>query len=80
MTDPRDRFIQIENEIRQQLLQMIAFAQPYARSRGHFNDYEDLRAWIRLAKHCIERAELLADHKLPPCSREGAGPGSQTGC
>jgi hypothetical protein len=65
MTD-RTRYAPIENEIRQQLLQAISYAQPYARSSGGFVDWDDLRAAIRLVKHAIERAELLADHKLPP--------------
>jgi hypothetical protein len=65
MTD-RDRYIPVENEIREQLSQVLSIVQPYARSRGHFNDYTDLRTAIRLAQHALERAQLLADHRLPP--------------
>jgi hypothetical protein len=67
MTD-RSHYAPIENEIRQQMGMAIAVMQPYARSAGHFNDWEDLRHAIRLAKQYVERAELLADHKLPPTS------------
>jgi hypothetical protein len=65
MTD-RTRYAPIEDEIREQLSQMITIARPYAQSRGGFNDWNDLRTAIRMAMHACERAQLLADHKLPP--------------
>jgi hypothetical protein len=61
-----DRYAAIEAEIREQLLRAILIARPYAQSRGHFHDYTDLRSAIALALHALERAQLLADHKLPP--------------
>jgi hypothetical protein len=62
----RDRYTAVENEIREQLTRTILVIQPYARSQGHFNDYADLRAAIALAMTTLERAELLANHRLPP--------------
>jgi hypothetical protein len=65
MTD-RSRYAQLENDIRQQMGLVIQVLQPYARSSGPFNDWDDLRVAIKLARQYIERAELLADHRLPP--------------
>jgi hypothetical protein len=65
MTD-RSRYAQVENEIRHQMSLVISVLQPYARSRGGFVDWDDLRAAIRTAAHGLERAQLAADHKLPP--------------
>jgi hypothetical protein len=65
MTD-RSRYAPIENEIREQLNQVLAIVQPYARSHGGFVNWNDLREAIRLAMHAMERAQLLADHRLPP--------------
>jgi hypothetical protein len=62
----RSRYAQVENDIRQQMGLVIQVLQPYARSSGQFNDWDDLRVAIRLARQYVERAELLADHKLPP--------------
>jgi hypothetical protein len=65
MTD-RDRYAPIEAEIHEQLSRCLEIVRPYARSRGRLNDYRDLRTAISLAIHALERAQLLADHKLPP--------------
>jgi hypothetical protein len=67
MTD-RSYYAQVENDIRAQLSMAIQVMRPYAQSSGSFNDWQDLRHAIRLARQYIERAELLADHKLPPTS------------
>jgi hypothetical protein len=65
MTDG-SRYAPIENEIRQQMGLVIQVLQPYARSSGPFNDWDDLRVAIKLARQYVERAELLAYHGLPP--------------
>jgi hypothetical protein len=65
MTD-RARYAQIENEIRQNMAIAIQILRPYAQSAGSFNDWNDLRSAITTAMHALERAQLAADHKLPP--------------
>jgi hypothetical protein len=55
-----------DDQIRAQLLNTLRVLQPYARSQGLFHDLDDLRAAIKLALQYLERAELLADHRLPP--------------
>jgi hypothetical protein len=56
----------VDDEIRAQLLNILAILQPYARSYGKFVNLPDLRVAISLAQHAIDKAELLADHRLPP--------------
>jgi hypothetical protein len=56
----------IDDQIRAQLLNALRVIQPYARSQGRFSNLDDLRAAIKLALQYLERAELLADHRLPP--------------
>jgi hypothetical protein len=65
MTD-RSHYAQVENDIRSQMGLVIQVLRPYAQSSGSFNDWQDLRHAIRLARQYIERAELLTDHRLPP--------------
>jgi hypothetical protein len=55
-----------DDQIREQLLNVIRVLQPYARSTGRFSDLQDLRTAIRLALHYLNRAELLANYRLPP--------------
>ena len=55
-----------DDQIRAQLLNTLRVLQPYARSQGLFHDLDDLRTAIKLALQYLERAELLADHRLPP--------------
>jgi hypothetical protein len=45
------------DEVREQLLNAIKILQPYARSHGRFHDIADLRAAIKLAVRCLERAK-----------------------
>jgi hypothetical protein len=59
-------YAQIEAEIREHLLRVIEIVRPYARSTGRFHNREDLRTAISSATVSLERAEFLADHKLPP--------------
>jgi hypothetical protein len=61
-----DRYSAVEDEIRAQMDMAIRVLAPYARSSGPFHDWGDLRHAIKLALQYVERAELLADHKLPP--------------
>jgi hypothetical protein len=56
----------IDDQIRAQLLNALRVIQPYARSQGRFHNLDDLRSAIKLALQYLERAELLADHRLPP--------------
>jgi hypothetical protein len=56
----------VDDEIREQLLNALKVLMPYARSQGQFHDLNDLRTAIRLALHYLNRAELLANHRLPP--------------
>jgi hypothetical protein len=62
----RSHYAPIENEIRSQLAMVIQILQPYARSSGPFNDWRDLRTAIGIALQYVERAQLLANHRLPP--------------
>jgi hypothetical protein len=56
----------VDDQIREQLLKVVTILQPYARLHGNFVNLQDLRTAIGLAQHAIERAELLASHRLPP--------------
>jgi hypothetical protein len=56
----------VDDEIREQLLNALAILRPYARSHGKFVNLPDLRTAIGLAQHAIDRAELLANYRLPP--------------
>jgi hypothetical protein len=62
----RSRYAQVENEIREQMGLVIQVLRPYSQSVGLFNDWHDLREALQVAAHALERAQLLADHKLPP--------------
>jgi hypothetical protein len=50
----------IDDQIKQQLLNVIQTIRPYAHAPGQFHDASDLRAAIKLALQYLERAELLA--------------------
>jgi hypothetical protein len=65
MTDRR-RYAKVESEIRGQMGLVIQVLRPYSQGVGLFNDWHDLREALRAAAHALERAQLLADHKLPP--------------
>jgi hypothetical protein len=54
-----------DDEIRAQLLNALRVIQPYARSTGQFHNVADLRAAITLARQYLERAQHLADRRLP---------------
>jgi hypothetical protein len=56
----------VDDEVREQLLDAMKVIQPYARSQGKFHDPTDLRAAIKLALQFLQRADLLADYRLPP--------------
>jgi hypothetical protein len=56
----------VDDQIREHLLNVVMILQPYARSHGQFVNLQDLRTAIGLAQHAIERAELLANYRLPP--------------
>jgi hypothetical protein len=55
-----------DDQIREQLLNVLRVIQPYARSTGSFHNPDDLRSAIKLASQYLKRAELLAEHRLPP--------------
>jgi len=56
----------VDDEIREQLAQVIEILRPYARSQGLFHDLKDLRLAITLAAHALEKADVWANHRLPP--------------
>jgi hypothetical protein len=62
----RCRYAPVENEIREKMSIVIECLRPYAQSHGSFVDWNDLREALRAAEHALERAALLANHKLPP--------------
>ena len=56
----------VDDQIREQLLNAVAILRPYVHSTGQFVNLPDLRTAIGLAQHAIDKAELLANHRLPP--------------
>jgi hypothetical protein len=56
----------VDDEVREKLIQVIEILTPYAKSKGSFHNLPDLRNAIALADEALERAELLANHRLPP--------------
>jgi hypothetical protein len=56
----------VDDELRAKLLEVIAILQPYARSQGLFHDLADLRMAIGLAAHTLEKADTIANYRMPP--------------
>jgi hypothetical protein len=55
------------DEIRARINQAVEILTPLAKSSGAFTDLQALRMAIMMATHAPERAELLANYRLPPC-------------
>jgi len=56
----------VDDELRTKLLEVIAILQRYARSQGLFHDLKDLRMAITLAVHALEKADTIANYRMPP--------------
>lgn len=56
----------VDDEIRERLNQVIEIIAPLAKSFGQFQDLQALRIAILLSRHALERADLLANYRLPP--------------
>jgi hypothetical protein len=56
----------VDDQVREKLVEVIELLRPYARSQGLFHDLKDLRLAITLAAHALEKADVLANHRLPP--------------